>query len=243
MKKILKKISIILGMTIIIALNKERTQADVLNKYTYGINQEMDNKVYNALTTFENNKEKDKVLVYEGNKKDTYEFWDYFNSNYGYDKGIRLDLYKINNKNQTFKLYFNNTKNADEKIRNYNKTLNKAINIAHSLKRNSDKETIDAIYNYVTMNGKVNIKAKQYQGDISDLYYGFYDNKEIVCGGFVSTINQLCNINGIKSEEVDGKKQGYEHGINKVYYNNKYEYIDATWKQRSEILFSDFIIE
>lgn len=210
-------------------INTNRLSNYARNLFKITARPDLDEKVFSAMDTFENNKNQNSIVkVYSGGKEDTTIFANYFNMNYGFIYDIRLSVFRSNEK---YFAGFKNTMDADRKIDNYINEAEKAKTLAQSLIKNNKDETILNIINYVHSNGKYYYSDDKSTENMYQHYYGFYSGKEILCVGFANVVCQLCNINGINAKTIGViTNTGLLHQINQVEFSTGWKWVDSELK-------------
>lgn len=61
---------------------------------------------------------------------------------------------------------------------------------------------------------------------------GVFDNKLAVCNGIAQALVIMCGIEGIKAYKIQGDSDGGAHAWNKVYIDNSWYIVDATWANK-----------
>lgn len=128
-----------------------------------------------------------------------------------------LSIYKVSNNNKTFVLIDNTNKNksAYEIYSTYYKFVKI---VAADLKGETEKESLENVYNYIFDNFKYNASS------VSEMLVGNLGAGEMACNGFSRLVNDLLNEIGIKSEI----REGYSHFWNTINIDGIETTVDVT---------------
>ncbi|MGN0554110.1 MAG: transglutaminase domain-containing protein, partial [Oscillospiraceae bacterium] len=116
-------------------------------------------------------------------------------------------------------------KEAAEIQAEIDKNVKTILNKANQYKSTSSK--IKVMYDWVCQNSSAAVSSGE---EISSIVNGLTKGGELQCSGYAKSMQYLFDIAGIPSVVVVGKTPaGDSHAWNKVYCDNGYYNIDATW--------------
>ena len=202
--------------------------------YKAADNEYYDELCYKALDMYEKNDGKKKyIYVCSGDtKEDCNYFTYYFNMCFGYTNDIRLTTMKLDNK---WYSGFYDVKNEKENIKEYLRIAKKAQDLSKTLVGASTDETINNTIAWIENNATYNYDVDETK-DVSEVisaYYGIYEKKPVICGGYSIGLYQLCRMNGIKATVLMMKNNETNtgHGANYVTFSTGKKYVDSLYKK------------
>lgn len=193
---------------------------------------DLDAKMLDFIKIFEQNKNSSSsVVVASGSLTECEQLRDYFNYNFCFTSGLRVECQKSSV--GSYIVAFPNTLNADQKIAAYRLQAEKQKELALTLKGSTNDETIvniqrwlndNLIYDYDSYLSQAQNPYESYYVDYSNLA------KPILCKGYSSAFYYMCSINGIWAETVTGIYNGTNHSWNRVSRSDGVVYADALRK-------------
>lgn len=105
------------------------------------------------------------------------------------------------------------------------KNVKTILNTVNQYKSTFSK--IKVIYDWIILNSNFSTSSSE---DTCSIKNGLTKGADLQCAGYARTMQYLFDLSGIKSVVVIGKNpEGTTHAWNKVYCDNGYYIIDATW--------------
>lgn len=193
---------------------------------------DLDAKMLDFIHTFEQNKNSStSVIVANGTLSECEQLRDYFNYNFCFTSGFRVECQKSSV--GSYFVAFPNTLNADQKIADYKQQAEKQKEIAAALRGASNDETIVNIQRWLNENLNYDYDSlfSQAQTPYESYYVNYMDlTKPVLCKGYSSAFYYMCSINGIWSDTVTGIYNGTNHTWNRVSRSDGVVYADSLRK-------------